>query len=169
MKRLLLMDEKNYDPDLPEITRDAVRGIVWHKGKMLFIKSSFGEVKLPGGGVEKGESDIAALIREVREETGFEVIPDSVMPFGYVEEKRLSRHEPMIWHQFSRLYFCEVADVRGKTEFTENEKRAGMHCVTMTLEEAIENNRRMLNREGVQPYNRREFNTLQLIKKHMND
>ena len=163
------MDEKNYDPELPEIRRTAVRGIVWYNGKMLLIKSKFGEVKLPGGGIEDGESDIAALIREVREETGFEVIPESAVPFGYVEEKRLSRREPMIWHQFSRLYFCDVRDVHGTSNFTEREKNAGMHLVAMTLEEAIENNRRMMGKEGVQPYNRRELNTFLLIKKRMMD
>ena len=107
------------------------------------------------------------MIREVREETGFEVIPESVRPFGYIEEKRLSVSEPMIWHRFSRLYFCEVGDVQGKTEFSENELRSGMHFTAMTLDEAIENNRRMLQREGECPYNRREFNTLMLIKEHI--
>ena len=35
-----------------------------------------------------------------------------------------------------------------------------MHFVTMTLGEAIENNRRMLDTEGEQAWNRREYNTL---------
>ena len=73
MERLLLMDEKNYAHDLPEICRTAVRGIISLDGRLLFIKSKYGEVKLPGGGREEGESDLDTLIREVREETGFEV------------------------------------------------------------------------------------------------
>ena len=168
MERLLLMDEQNYDPSLPEIKRTAVRGIVRHNGKMLFIKSRYGEVKLPGGGQEEGESDIDTLVREVREETGFEVIPESAEPFGYIEEKRLSTHEPMIWHQFSRLYFCEVTGEQGRTEFSENEKKIGMHFVTMTLDEAIENNRRMLDSEGERAWNRREYNTLIIIREYYN-
>ena len=168
MERILLMDEKNYDPSLPEIRRTAVRGIISCGGKMLFIKSRYGEVKLPGGGQEEGESDLDTLVREVREETGFEVIRGSARPFGYIEEKRLSVNEPMIWHQFSRLYFCEVCGEQGRTEYSEGEKRNGMHFVTMTLGEAIENNRRMLDTEGEQAWNRREYNTLILIREYYN-
>ena len=166
MERLLLMDEKNYAPDLPEICRTAVRGIISLDGRLLFIKSKYGEVKLPGGGREEGESDLDTLIREVREETGFEVIPESAAPFGYIEEKRLSTNEPMIWHQFSRLYFCKVRNEQGSTKFTESELRQGMHFVTMTIDEAIAVNRRMLDSEGERAWNRREYNTLLLIKEH---
>lgn len=49
MKRILIMDEKNYSLDLEEIYRVAVRGIVFIGGKLLMIENDFGEVKLPGG------------------------------------------------------------------------------------------------------------------------
>ncbi|MBR4554995.1 MAG: NUDIX domain-containing protein [Ruminococcus sp.] len=169
MERLLLMDEQNYDSSLPEIKRTAVRGIVWHNGKMLFVRSMYGEVKLPGGGQEDGETDLDTLVREVREETGYEVIRESARPFGYIEEIRLSTREPMIWHQFSRLYFCEVTGEQGQTEYSEGEKKLGIRFVTMTLDEAIENNRHMLDHEGERAWNRREYNTLILIRDHYND
>ena len=105
MKKILVMDEKNYSPDMDEIFREAVRGIIFFNGKLLMIENSFGETKLPGGGIEKGENEYQAWMREVKEETGYDVIYDSIRPFGEIEEKRLSTHEPMIWHQISRLYF----------------------------------------------------------------
>ena len=82
MDKILVMDEHNYDENMDEIYRVAVRGIIFIDGKLLLIQSSFDELKLPGGGIETGEDDIQALIREVKEETGYEVIPETIRPFG---------------------------------------------------------------------------------------
>lgn len=47
-------------------------------GKVLLVHSKkYGYLKFPGGGIESGEDHVQALCREVREETGLEVIPDS--------------------------------------------------------------------------------------------
>ena len=167
MQRLLLMDEQNYDDDLPEILRIAVRGIIFMEEKLLFIHDKYGELKIPGGGKEPGEDDLQTLIREVKEETGYRVIPDSVKPFGYIEEKRLSTHERAIWHQISNIYFCDVEPEQGECEYSENEKNFGMHFQMFTLDEAIERNRQMLMQQGEQAWNQREYRTLLLIKEYM--
>ena len=167
MKRLLLMDEKNYDDLLPELRRTAVRGIVGVGGKMLFIESKYGELKLPGGGQEEGESDLDTLIREVREETGCNVIPESVRPFGYIEEKRMSFREEMIFHQFSRLYYCEVERERGECSYSKGERERGFKFVEYTLDEAIEKNRSLTEQEGGKILNKREYMTLLLIKEEL--
>ena len=167
MERLLLLDGGNYTDDMPEIVRTAVRGIVFVDGKLLLIEDNKNEVKLPGGGQEDGETDIETLILEVREETGCTVIAETVRPFGYIEEKRRSFHEDRIWHQFSRLYFCDVTDERSDTEYSENEKRYGMRFRMYTIDEAIAKNRAMLDRIGALAWNQREYRTLLLIKAHM--
>ncbi len=167
MKKLLIMDAKNYKPDLEEIYRVAVRGIIFIDGKLLMIENSFGEVKLPGGGIDGTESDLQALAREVKEETGFDVIPETIVPFGEIEEKRLSVNEPMIWHQISRLYFCKVYPEQGHCSFTDNEKKYQFRQVLYTLEEAIKKNGAMLNKEGQHAWNQREYKTLLLIKDYL--
>lgn len=166
MECILLMDEKNYAPDLEEIYRVAVRGIIFIDGKLLMVENSFGEAKLPGGGMDAGEDDYQALVREVKEETGYDVIPETIKPFGEVEEKRLSLSEPMIWHQINRLYFCEVYPEQGECDYSENEKKHGFRQVLYTLDEALEKNRKMLEGEGKQAWNQREYRTLLLIKEH---
>lgn len=57
MKKLLVMDEHNYSDGMEEIYRISVRGIIFVGGKLLMIEDAFGEVKLPGGGMEPGEED----------------------------------------------------------------------------------------------------------------
>lgn len=167
MKKLLTMDAHNYDENLEEIYRISVRGIIFIQGKILMIEDNFGEVKLPGGGAESGENDIQTLCREVKEETGFTVIPESVVAFGEIEEKRLSVHEDMIWHQINRLYFCDVEETQGNCDYTDNEKKYGFHQVLYSLEEAIVKNETMLKEEGMQAWNQREYKTLLLIKDYI--
>lgn len=167
MEKILIMDEKNYSSDLEELYRVAVRGIIFIDGKLLMIENNFGETKLPGGGIDSGEDDYKALVREVKEETGYDVIVESITPFGEIEEKRLSVREPMIWHQISRLYFCEVYPEKGLCNYTENEKKHGFKQVLYTLDEALEINKAMLNKEGEQAWNQREYKTLLLIREHL--
>lgn len=166
MKKVLFLDAKNYEESMEEILRTAVRGVAFIEGKLLLIEDNFGEVKLPGGGIDKGEDDLTALCREVKEETGFTVIPESVVPFGEVEEKRLSTKESMIWHQISRLYFCDVETQQGECSYTDHEKRYGFRQVLYTIDEAIEKNQIMLQKEGIQPWNQREYKTLLVIKEY---
>ena len=164
MKQILIMDEHNYDSTLPEIYRIAVRGIIFVDGKLLLIRSDFGEVKFPGGGKEGDETDYDTLIRETLEETGFHVIPSSIREFGEVVEKRLSVHEPMIWHQINRYYFCDVEEFQEACHYTANELKHGFHQVWYTLDEAIKINEEMLSKEGRKAWNQREYNVLKLIK-----
>ena len=167
MEKILVLDENDYGLDLDEICRVAVRGIIFIEGKLLLIENDFGEVKLPGGGIDSGEDDYKALAREVKEETGYDVILESIVPFGEIEEKRLSIHEPMIWHQFSRLYLCDVHSKRGVCNYTENEKKYGFKQVLYTLDEAIKKNRAMLQKKGKQAWNQREYRTLLLLKAYL--
>lgn len=170
MERLLLLDEKNYDKDMDKFVRIAVRGIAFVGDRLMLIEDNKGEVKLPGGGQDEGESDVDTLIREFREETGCSVIPESICPFGYIEEKRRdfkNYHEGRIFHQISRLYFCEVSAERGETHLSEQEKRYGMQFKMYTLDEAIAKNRAMLDTVGELAWNQREYRTLLLIKEHI--
>ena len=165
MKKILVMDARNYDPALPEIRRTAIRGIIFHEGKLLLIQSSLGETKFPGGGQEPGESDLETLAREVAEETGCCVLQESVREFGEVEEIRLSTHEPMIWHQTSRYYFCGIQpDVQDECRYTENEQKYGFRQGWYTINEAIRLCREALQKEDAHAWNQRELQVLQLLK-----
>lgn len=62
----------------------AVGGIVHdEKGRLLLIRRgnepARGRWTLPGGRVEAGETDAAAVARELREETGLSVLPGALL------------------------------------------------------------------------------------------
>lgn len=170
MERLLLLDAKDYDDDKDVWARIAVRGIVFIGDKLLLLNDNKGEVSLPGGGQDEGESDADTLIREIREETGYSVIPDTIRPFGYIEEKRRdfkSYHDDRIFHQISRLYFCEVSAECGETQLSKQEKIYGMRTTMYALDEAIAKNRAMLDTVGNLAWNQREYRSLLLIKEYI--
>lgn len=163
MRTLIVLDDRNYAPEMEEIVRIAVRGIIFIGGKLLMIEDAKGFLKLPGGGAEDGESDIDTLVREVREETGYTVRPETARAFGMIEEKRLSSYEPMIWHHFSRIYFCEVDEVQGMCAYTANEQRFGFHCVLIAPEEAMARDLKILQEDPRRSWARRECETLRIL------
>ena len=61
----------------------GVGGVVHHDNKILFVKLKYGGAQkfwlIPGGLVEKGESLEEGLIREIKEETNLEIIPDGII------------------------------------------------------------------------------------------
>lgn len=51
--------------------RTALRGIILRDDNILLVRTSKGDLKFPGGGLEGNETFEEALIREIREETGY--------------------------------------------------------------------------------------------------
>jgi 8-oxo-dGTP diphosphatase len=51
----------------------SIKGVVLHQGRVLLLLNERDEWDLPGGRPDPGEDHRAALVREVREETGLAV------------------------------------------------------------------------------------------------
>lgn len=65
---------KEYQVDVSSLTwRPSVYGIVIEDGKLLVVRQFKTKFDIPGGGVDLGEDLEAAVVREVKEETGFDV------------------------------------------------------------------------------------------------
>lgn len=87
----------------------------------------FGIYMLPGGGVESGESILAALRRELAEETGCRA--GAIEPLGYVEENRAHS-------DYTQLSFYFIVDTPDETlcpRLTEAETAHGATACWMTL------------------------------------
>lgn len=87
------------------VFRPTVYGVILHNRHVLLITTrSTGKYYFPGGGIERGERMVAALNREVREETGIEV---EVINLLHVEEQ-FFYHDPTeeAWHSLLFFYHC---------------------------------------------------------------
>ena len=78
MKKILVLDKKNYTEDMPVDVRYCVRGIIEKDGMIAVQRGYAGDYKIIGGGMEKDEDHFEALAREVLEEAGFFVIKESM-------------------------------------------------------------------------------------------
>lgn len=146
MKRLFTMDENNYTADMPKCMRYAVRAIICKDGRYAMQKSRQGDFKMPGGGIEKNETHIEALRREVGEELGLSVNPDSVKELGEVVEKRIDRFDSSkIFECHTFYYFCDVTEEILETKMTESELRLGYHPAWEALPTILEANSKKLD------------------------
>ncbi|MEE1077575.1 MAG: NUDIX domain-containing protein [Agathobacter sp.] len=141
MKTLLTLDEKNYTNDMKVFLKHCMRGVIIRDGKLAVQRGKAGEMKILGGGVEQGEDYKEALIREVREESGLVVIPESIREVGKVIEKRRDIFEPdMVYECHSYFFLCDAEETLVETHLTESEKKKGYELYWATPEEMIEAN-----------------------------
>ncbi len=87
------------------IQRPAVYGIIRHAGQLLVVQTRYTrKYALPGGGIEKGESIDAALIREVWEETGLTITVGEFVHF----KTDFFYYDPMDLAIHGFLFFSEA-------------------------------------------------------------
>ena len=113
MRILFDMDARDYDPGGRAFVRPSVRGIIIREGKVAMVHSRlYDYYKLPGGGMEPGESQLRTLLREVREEAGLQVLPQSVREYGLVPRREKSDRvkEYGYFVQDNFHYLCEAAE-----------------------------------------------------------
>ncbi len=116
MRELFSIDSANYNPAGEVYARPSVRAIIKKEDKVLLVYSrKYGYYKFPGGGIECGESDIQALVREVAEETGYVIDEASIKEYGHVLRRQKDNKKPdCIFEQDNRYYIADI-----KNEFRE--------------------------------------------------
>ena len=172
MRELFTMDKKNYDENGKVGKRPSVRGIIIQDGKIAMMHSlKYDYYKLPGGGIEAGESFEETLVREVREESGLLVKENSIKEFGYVRRIEKGKIED-IFVQDNYYYLCEVEDTKVSQELDDYEEDEIFTLEFVTTEQAIYVNENADHQEKAQSENfsgmiLRENRVLEIIRKEI--
>lgn len=167
MNILLVMDLRNYDDSAPRTVREAARAIISVNGKIALVKSEkAGYFKFPGGGIEMGETHSQALIREIREETGLSILPDSIKAYGAVKEIRKSHYANEIFEHTSYYYFCDIQQGELSPKcLDEYEAELGYQLEYVNIDEAIRVNSGF-EHSTADEFIKRETNVLRLLLEH---
>ena len=145
MKTILVLDEKNYTEDMPVFERFVVRALIEKDGLFAMQQDANGAYKIPGGGMDEGETTIEALMREVQEETGLVIIPETIQELGEITEIRRDIFEGRLKYiAHSMHYACEVEEELVETAMTESEKEKGFHLAWADIDTVIETNERLM-------------------------
>lgn len=151
MRELFVLDKKNYDPNGTVGRRPSVRGIILRDGKIAMMHSKkYDYYKLPGGGIEPGETLEETLIREVREESGLIVKQQTIKEFGYVRRIEKGRIED-IFIQENYYFICEAEDTIMEQELDdyEAEEQFTLEFVSIDLAVNVNANSNHLEKEDI--------------------
>lgn len=172
MRQLFTIDLKDYSPDAKKFYRPSVRGIIFDKdGNIAMIYSQiYHFYKFPGGGIEGSETHLETLAREIKEETGLTLIPESAKEFGEVLkiQKGDESGKDTIHIQQNYYYTCEVEDEIGDQNLDDGEKSLEFVLKFVPVEEAIVANSTFENENTfMKQMAERERRVLEIIRDEM--
>lgn len=137
MRTLFDLDRKDYSDSDPIRNRHSVRGIIIRNGKIAMAHvTRCGYYKFPGGGSEGAETKIQTLVREVREESGLVVRPETAKPYGLVTRTQKSCRGDR-YCQDNFYYICEAEEKPVGQQLTRSESENGYVLEFVDPREAI--------------------------------
>ncbi|MGN1119085.1 MAG: NUDIX domain-containing protein [Oscillospiraceae bacterium] len=168
MKQLFEIDLRDYEDGDSVFSRPSARGIIFNDEKKIALVYSKSKkyFKFPGGGIHNDEDKKQALIREVREEVGLVVIPESICEFGSVMRRQKSSVSPhTIFQQENFYYTCKTENRIMEQKLDDYEAEAGFVLRFVDLDEAISVNSAFTSEDFFDEIMiKRETMVLQMIK-----
>jgi len=96
-----------------------VRGVVFHKGLLLLVRErQDGGWTLPGGWADVGETPSEAVVKEVREESGYEVRAAKLLA---LLDRSRQGHPPQLHHIYKAFIRCELVGGQAVSESVETD------------------------------------------------
>lgn len=89
-----------------------VRAAVFQNDRILLVKEhEDGRWTLPGGWADVGDAPSQAAVREVKEESGYEVIATKI---AAVYDRNLHGHPPIPFHAYKLYFLCDLVGGQAK-------------------------------------------------------
>ena len=138
MKCIDVITDENFGLQYHEMEnpriRYGARGIIINQdGNIaIFNKQKKNEYKLPGGGIDEGETPEEAFIREALEETGCDI--KITKSLGTIEERESQDN----FVQISYVFVAEVINQKEELSLTQKEKDEGATLIWTSLDKGIE-------------------------------
>ena len=170
MRRLFEIDLKDYEDTAAVFRRPSARAIILKGDKIALVYSGKEKYfKFPGGGIHEDEDKKEALIREVREEVGLVVIPETIREYGSVLRRQKSTNgSDTIFEQENYYYFCDVEDEVISQELDDYENEAEFVLRIVSIDEAIATNAAYTTDDFFNEIMiRREKRVLEMIKQEL--
>ncbi len=83
-----------------------VRGVVFQDDKILMVRENFDDKwSIPGGFCDVGLSPSENIVKEVREESGYEVVPMKLLA---VLDMNKHPHPPQFFHYYKMFIRCDI-------------------------------------------------------------
>lgn len=163
MRELFEIDTKDYDINGTVVSRPSARGIIIKDRKVAMIHSlKYDYYKFPGGGIEASEDNESALIREVMEESGLVVIPETIKEFGRVYRIQKGDTED-VFIQDNFYYLCDIEEGQKTQRLDDYEKEEGFTLEWVSPEKVIKGNRENNSQEADQIMMEREARVLEIL------
>ena len=127
--------------------RNTVKGIIFKDDNILMIKTNEGDYQFPGGGLEEKETKNEALIREVREETGYKVTEIYETIGRLTVNRKKSDNEYFVIN--SEYIRCNI-DIKDKIplKLDKREKMLDFKAEFVSIYDAYENNIKLLKNDN---------------------
>lgn len=125
-------DYKDYKADGSIGIRPSVRAIIIRGNKLALVYSEkYDYYIFAGGGIDQDETNEDALVREVHEELGLEVVRDSIREYGLIVRKEQGKYDDC-FIQENYFYICNVTDniLYQKLDTYEEDERYTLRWVT---------------------------------------
>ncbi len=164
-----IMGEKEIPKGYERNERTAVRAILFYGDKVLMVKTNRGDYKFPGGGVEPGEDQEKALIREIAEETGYVMVKVKDKLGEVIQQHPDYTDNSKYFVMKSIYYLCELESLTNVgLKLDDYEAEQGFHGEFVNLSEALEANLGILKSDspGKNDWVEREVEVLKYLLGH---
>lgn len=165
---MYLCEKEIFNENGKILRKSSHRAIIFKEDKLLMAYvGKYHDYRFPGGKLDPGESIESGLAREVLEETGATVT--SILPYANIVTRNIERFKRD--YDFFELdtyyYICEIEDELTSLTLDENEINDQFDIAWISVEDALEANKKIMKSDCVPLVIERETRMLEILKDYI--